>query len=414
MCRQQDQLGGGLVRQAMKRLGFPRLPESRQREAKGPAIQAETRFAVEHCISSVCTSKAIPRGLFDRLRAKERFCNELKSQPSQSSLRPMRLFRPLVLCTLMVLCFSRLGVASEPGTSQAQFLGRMPESLLAFCGGAVPDDKGLVGANRSGFTWSANQRGATLRLAVAAARGDERLADACWRAVDVTFQHQAAEGNFGDPAESCAFWLCELGRTLLVIQESPLSEHCKERISELKPKLARAAQWLVTQREDASTPNRLFFDAEAFGFSGILLGDQSLQALGRELLDLGLKLYRDSDGVFLEHGGHDSSYQAVCLLRLQEILLHMPDERLAPAIQKGVQWELSRIGADGSVSFEGNTRVHPGGETHLGRQKVVDLLTINLALLYYHERTGDPEALAAVERVCQRIVSSRKQAAGKR
>ncbi|MCU0871591.1 MAG: hypothetical protein MUE50_04540 [Pirellulaceae bacterium] len=34
----------------------------------------------------------------------------------------------------------------------------------------------------------------------------------------------------------------------------------------------------------------------------------------------GMKLYRDEDGVFLEHGGGDSSYQAVCLLRLQEIV----------------------------------------------------------------------------------------------
>jgi hypothetical protein len=51
-----------------------------------------------------------------------------------------------------------------------------------------------------------------------------------------------------------------------------------------------------------------------------LLGDDQLIALSREFLLRGMKLYRDEDGVFLEHGGGDSSYQAVCLLRLQEIV----------------------------------------------------------------------------------------------
>ena len=34
-------------------------------------------------------------------------------------------------------------------------------------------------------------------------------------------------------------------------------------------------------------------------------------AWGHEFLDVGMKLYRPEDGVFLERGGADSSYQAV-------------------------------------------------------------------------------------------------------
>ena len=66
------------------------------------------------------------------------------------------------------------------------------------------------------------------------AGGDEKQADDCWRAVEVAFAHQTENGDFGDPAESVAFWLCELNRSLLVLQESPLAEHNKERINALE------------------------------------------------------------------------------------------------------------------------------------------------------------------------------------
>jgi len=295
--------------------------------------------------------------------------------------------------------------AAEPvaPSNHAEILRRMPPALLDHSG-VVPRADGLVGYNRDGFKASSFQRGATVKLALAAARGDEKQADDCWRAVDVAFAHQTGDGDFGDPAESVAFWLCELNRALLVIEESPLASHFQERIDALKPKIAKAAQWLTgqrerLQREDRAAPNRLFFDAEAFRFAGLLLGDEALEKIGREFLEQGMKLYRPEDGVFLEHNGGDSSYQAVNLLRLQEIVLHFPDRQIDEAIAKGVQWELSCIGPDGVVSTESNTRVHPGGEKFMGQEKQVNIGEIALALLYYHERTGDPVALAAVERL---------------
>jgi len=307
---------------------------------------------------------------------------------------------------LLIAAFAQAQTfAAEPAPppNHAEILQRMPAALLSYSG-TVPAADGLVGYNRDGFKAAAFQRGATVKLALAAARGDEKQADECWRAVEVTFAHQTAEGDFGDPPTSVAFWLCELGRSLVVIQQSPLAEHFQERIAKLKPKIAKAAQWLVKQREplqrgDRATPNRLFFDAEAYLFSGLLVGDESLQKVGREFLDVGMKLYRPEDGVFLEHEGADSSYQAVNLLRLQEIVLHFPDRQIEDAIAKGVQWEINRIGADGAVSTEGNTRVHPGGEKYMGHEKQVNIGEISLALLYYHERTGDAEALAAIERL---------------
>jgi hypothetical protein len=318
---------------------------------------------------------------------------------------------PRLLFVAALLTAKALAVENEVPPNHAEMLRRMPSTLLDHSG-TVPNAEGLVGYNRDGFKASSFQRGATVKLALAAARGDEKTADACWRAVDVAFAHQTESGDFGDPAESVAFWLCELNRALLVIQQSPLAGHFKDRIDALKPKIAKAAQWLTgererLQREDRAAPNRLFFDAEAFRFAGLLLGDETLDKIGRDFLEQGMNLYRPEDGVFLEHNGADSSYQAVNLLRLQEIVLHFPDRQIEEAIAKGVQWELSRIAADGAVSTEGNTRVHPGGEKFQGQEKQVNVGEVSLALLYYHERTGDPAALAAVERLHQHSAEKR-------
>jgi hypothetical protein len=295
--------------------------------------------------------------------------------------------------------------APAPLPTHAELLRRMPPEITGRLG-ALPDANGLVGHNREGFTAAALQRGATVKLAFAAARGDEKLAEDCWRAVEVAFAHQSPEGNFGDPATSVAFWLCELGRTLLVLQQSPLAARFHDRIAALTPKIALAAHWLAAerarlQRGDRHAPNRLFFDAAAFLFSGQLTGDPGLLQTGHEFIDQGMALYRPADGVFLEHDGADSSYQAVNLLRLQEIVLHFPEPRLEAAIAKGMEWEIARIGPDGTVSTEGNTRVYPGGEKFLGTEKQVNVGEIALALLYYHERTGDPAAAGALERLRQ-------------
>jgi len=296
-----------------------------------------------------------------------------------------------------------LACAAEP-VNHTALLKKIPDEFITRVGGALPDRHGFVGHNRDGFKGSAFQRGATLTLALAAARGDRQHAEDSWRAVEATFAKQQEAGHFGDPPTSVAFWLCELCRSLLVVQESPLAGDFQARIAQLLPKVRKAADWLATQqaslvKADGDTPNRLFFSAEAFGFAGILLQDEKLTAVGKDFLARGLKLYREQDGVFLEHGGGDSSYQAVNLLRLQEIAIHFPDSKLETAIRQGMKWELTRIAPDGTVSTEGNTRVHPGGEKFMGTEKQVNVGEILLALLYFHVRTGDADALTAAQRV---------------
>ncbi len=305
---------------------------------------------------------------------------------------------------LLALIVLPMAASASADLNHAELLKKIPDEFITRIGGALPDKNGFVGHNHSGFKGSAFQRGATLTLAIAAARGDRKRAEDCWRAVEATFARQKEAGHFGDPPTSVAFWLCELCRSLLVVQQSPLAKDYQDRIANLLPKLRKAADWLATQqaaliKADGDTPNRLLFSAEAFGFAGILLQDEKLVAAGKDFLNRSLKLYRDEDGVFLEHGGGDSSYQAVNLLRLQEIVIHFPDPKLEAAIRQGMKWELARIAADGTVSTEGNTRVRPGGEKFMGTEKQVNVGEITLALLYFHLRTGDAEALAAAQRV---------------
>lgn len=304
---------------------------------------------------------------------------------------------------LMGLTMCHGASPSEP-MDHAALIKRMPPELLDRAGGAYPDKNGMVGHNRDGFKAAAFQRGATLKLAIHAAQGDREKANDCWRAVDAAFQHQKPEGHFGDPPTSVAFWLCELNRALLVVSQSPLAKEFKDRIEQLKPKVRLAADWLMTQearlmKEDAQAPNRLFFDAEALLFSSKVIGDAKYLKPGQRFLEAGMKLYRAEDGVFLEHGGGDSSYQAVNLLRLQEIVIHFPNAKIEDAIARGIQWELGRVGPDGKINTENNTRVRPGGEAFMGKEKQVNVGEIALAMLYHHARTGDENALKAVRRI---------------
>ena len=64
------------------------------------------------------------------------------------------------------------------------------------------------------------------------------------------------------------------------------------------------------------TANRVFIAAKAFGLCGVVLRDERLKATSRTLVAAALQR-RDADGVFVECGGRDTSYNAVSLLMAQ-------------------------------------------------------------------------------------------------
>ena len=322
-------------------------------------------------------------------------------------------------CAIVLGLWMCLG-AQAARASEFEMLKKLPPEVVARfvkLGGA-PDANGLVGSNhRLGWTGVSLQRGAVITLIVGAVQNDERLALEAWRAIDAAFAHQQTDGSFelkpSEPGQKLmpwyytsdsAFWLCELSPGLLVLRESPLGVKFKERIAGLMPKIRLAAKRMADGREDlerradGKSPNRLCIDANAFALTGLLLGDERLVEMGRHFVERALALQRE-DGVFIERGGFDSSYQAVALLKLEVRSMYFPDTKVSAAIERGMPCELARIKPTGEVEVDGNTRTGLGQEKFLGREKGVNYGEVAQALLYHGARRGRKDVIEMGERV---------------
>jgi hypothetical protein len=316
---------------------------------------------------------------------------------------------PLGQSALWALLAGALLIVPAPA-QQIEVLQKIPQELIRHTGGARPNREGMVGHNGGGFRSPGFQRDAARYLIRGVMRSDTKMVDDAWRAIDATFERQKAEGHFGKRHDSggVAFWLCELDQALLVLRQSRLGPQYEKRIAAVVPRIHKAARWLALpeqqealRRGDAETPNRLLFDALAYGLSGLLADDAELKTLGRRFVDLAVAKYRASDGVFLERGGHDSSYQAVAAWLLQVWVIYFPDEKLDALIGKAVRWEIGRVKPSGEIDAAGNTRTGLGQEIWQGKPKDVNYSEVTLCLLYYHARTGDQDSLAAARRIVE-------------
>jgi hypothetical protein len=294
--------------------------------------------------------------------------------------------------------------------SHAEILKRMPAELLGYTSAALGAN-GLPPNNVAPSPpASPLQLGSALQLALAAARGDVQQAEDCWPVIEATLGRQTKSGDFGSPPAQTAFWLGSLCRSLLVVQQTPMAARFKERIEKTKPAIVKAMHWLQGERarllfEERTTPDRLFSEAGAFLFSGRLLKDPAMTQAGEKFVDEGMDLYRPANGVFLQKNGSDLACQAACLVHLQEIVLHFPDKNLEDAIAKGVQWELAHVGADGSLQADARTSVFSPNKPLTGSKLLAVAGELSLALLYFHERTGDSPALAAAHRLHDRYAA---------
>ena len=330
--------------------------------------------------------------------------------------KPVRHQRPISKTSLSWLCVVWLVAWCAPAAGQQlAVLQKMPQDLLQFSGGARPNADGMVSYNRDGFKSPEFQRGAMHYMVLAIARGDVDAVENAWRAVDATFRFQNETGSLsrkGEPhggPSALAMWLAELDQAVLILRESSFGPQSKERIEKLIPKIHAAARWLARpkyrerlEQEDAQAPNRLLFDALAFGLSGIVTEDAELKRIGHRFVELAMIQYRERDGVFLEKGGADSSYQAVAALKLQVWLIYFPDAKLDAAVDRAITWERQRIQPDGQVDIAGNTRTGLGQEQWMGHDKGVNLSEITLCLLYHGARTGDEDSFAAARRIVER------------
>ena len=292
--------------------------------------------------------------------------------------------------------------------------------LAALAAGDMPDAEGLTGNNRAHKSWveSGPQRGSCRAVIAAVIRDDLAAADNAWRGIDVTFSHQTANGGFESKpqangkastafnanVETAYFFLQELGRAILIIRQSPHADHFKARITALEPKLRRAADY-ISSGIDTIIPkvghsvNRVIIAAKAFGTCGVVLEDEKLIAQSRHLIAHAITL-RDKEGIFIENGGRDSSYNVVSILFGSHLALHVPMPEFEAILPAAVAWQLTRVLPSGEIDVKSNTRTGVGKEANaFGQAKTVNYQEVVYALTYYGIIHRSAACLEAADRV---------------
>ena len=311
-------------------------------------------------------------------------------------------------------------LASAAGVTEFELLRKMPPGRLAALTAAdYPDAQGFTGGNHKEGHWIGvgMQRGGCRALIAALVANDPVAADDAWRAIDTAFAHQQADGGFDStpapdigPADehtarvqTVFFFLQELGHAILVIRQSPFEPRFHARIAAVEPKMRRACAFLSAGYDtiiasSSKAVNRIIIAAKAFGLCGLALHDDALVATSRKLIAHALAL-RDAEGVFIEEGGRDSSYNAVSILFGQVLALHLAIPEFDAALPSAVKWQLTRIRDTGEVRVDGNTRTGVGKETYLGKPKGVNYPEAVLAFTYFGLAHNDGAALAAADKV---------------
>ena len=314
--------------------------------------------------------------------------------------------------------------------ADAEAYRSFPDALDALATARLPtDDFGLIGRNR---TWGAMysprfQLGAGAALRVALASGHPAPARRAFRAVEAGAEVVRADGSVpsrlppeiggtpsaADQASGAAFFLGDACLGLLALDASGTADAVAshDRREAVADALGRAVAWLLSQEgvllgADRLAPNRLLFNARAFQACGALAEDSAraaaAEAAGR-FIEAALALHRP-DGVFVEGGGHDTSYQGVAVRVGEDVLLaEYPDAdgRLRSALGAGAGWLAGRVDPNGVVDSSGNTRTCAGGETVFGEPKRIAIADVFAGLAYAGVRTGDDAVLDAAARVAR-------------
>ena len=321
---------------------------------------------------------------------------------------------------LMVVGNGFVVAAPSKPITEYELLRKIPkERLRILIGDNKPDEQGFIGTNHRAGYWieAGTQRGTCRVVVYGVVTGDLAAADEAWRGIETTFAHQREDGGFeanmrpngasakpfGAAVETAFFFMQELGRAILVIRQSPYEKHFHDRIVAVEPKMRRAIAFVAAGydtiiKNSSHAVNRIFIAAKAFGLCGLALKDEQLIATSRKLVAHGLTR-RDKDGIFIENGGRDSSYNAASILFGQTLALHLPIPEFEAALPKAVAWQITRVRENGEVDVTDNTRTGVGKEpSYFGEPKRVNYGEVVQALTMYGLLHNDKSALAAAER----------------
>lgn len=244
-------------------------------------------------------------------------------------------------------------------------------------GGA--DDEGKGGTNKQkGWSTVGEQRGLGVTLSLAVAKQDRDTARDTFDAIEKTFAQMKSDGTWRNNPETerskvaaNSGWL--ESSVPAIAQLAKWDSAYAGRVEALKPKVRLAAEYMYRNREtlaenDDIAANRLLASASAFTSIAGFLNDPKFLGAADDLLSHALSK-QQSSGIFEEHGGGDTSYQAVSLRNLAKIYLMRPTPELKASFKKAADWWLLRFTPDGKLDVRGNTR------TAVGKGAIPDRIT---------------------------------------
>lgn len=326
----------------------------------------------------------------------------------------MKLGKTALCLGVLLLC-----PVATSAQNPVQALTATPANAFEWAFPGTPMTMGNVGNNRKSWQGIGEQHWAAIPVEAGAITANKALIDKYWPAFDVAFSHMRADGNFDYPVynpngtindprgvpTSNAFWLGDSAQALLFLRSSHLSSQYASKIDALVPKYRTALTWLARPENvtamidvDSIATNRLLFDAKAFLLGDKLANAPQARAQGYAILRRALA-NQSTQGYFAEHGGSDTSYNAVSCSNLAGIVMFVPDPRLRDSMVRCANWELSRLRPDGDVDTTGNTRTGANHVLKNGKIYGVSYTEVVRMFAFVWSITGDRRYMQAAQQV---------------
>lgn len=244
--------------------------------------------------------------------------------------------------------------------------------------------------------------------------GDIALLSEGWKILDWGFARQGADGGFSDSVDAfhgTSMFVEAASRALLLTAQSGAAD-APERLAMYLPKIDAAANWLLDPARvnkvevyQSQYAHRRWILAAGMGQTAALARHQATisdgefwaarasayEAEAARYAELGLAM--QADGMQIEKGGGDVSYQAYGVLQAQRFLATCPSPSLAARVKamtiRSLDWACNFIASDGTVSLVGSTRT--GVEVSWsGVTKSIDYKTIVQCFSAQTTLTDDP------------------------
>ena len=214
--------------------------------------------------------------------------------------------------------------------------------------------------------------GNNLPTTVHTTTGDIQVRPLDWAVKVFTWglKHQQPNGSYlcSDPYHSTSFFVEKLSYAILLIKKSPFATKYASFISYANPLNYKTALWMslpsvynTYKGEEQQYGHRYWLDGAAVLLTEVLNPDVTLLKQAYLFFDTGFSAQLPN-GVNVEDGGYDSSYQGVGLYFATVAYNYIPDNpsqksKMYHMLSLGEAWEASRIESDGTVNLSGITRV---------------------------------------------------------